>query len=56
LIDKLCNDNGKLWATGSRIFGIANMAQIKQGYFAINKTGKPKGYELIDKIISEAKK
>jgi len=56
LIDNVCIDNGKLWAIGSRIFGINNMAQIKQGYFSINKTGKPKGYQLIDTIISEAQK
>ncbi len=56
LIDNLCIDNGRLWAIGSSIFDIKNMAQIKQGYFSINKTSKPKGYELIDKIISEAQK
>jgi hypothetical protein len=56
LIDNICIDNGKLWAIGSRIFGINNMAQIKQSYFSINRTGKPKGYELIDTIISEAQK
>ncbi|MDO9154166.1 MAG: hypothetical protein Q7U47_10805 [Paludibacter sp.] len=56
LIDNLCIDNGRLWAIGSQIFGIKNMAQIKQGYFSINKTGKPKGYEIIDKIITEAQK
>ena len=56
LIDSICIDNGKLWAIGSRIFDIKNMAQIKQNYFSINQTSKPKGYELIDKIISEAQK
>lgn len=56
LIDKICIDNGRLWAIGSLIFGIKNMAQIKQQYFSINQTGKPKGYELIDTIILEAQK
>ena len=56
LIDSICIDNGKLWAIGSRIFDIKNMAQIKQNYFSINQTSKPKGHELIDKIILEAQK
>ena len=53
LIDKLCEIDMNLWAKSQRIFGINNMAQIKQNYFAINRTGKPKGYKLIDTIISE---
>lgn len=56
LIDTLSIDKGRLWAIGSRIFSINNMAQIKENYFSTNKTGKPKRYELIDKIISEAQK
>lgn len=56
LIDSICIDNGKLWAIGSRIFDIKNMAQIKQNYFSTNQTSKPKGHELIDTIISEAQK
>jgi hypothetical protein len=56
LIDEVCIDNGNLWAIGKRIFNIGNMAQIKQGYFSVNKMGKPKGFELIDDIITEAQK
>ena len=55
-IDMLYNYNfliniKRMWSIGSRVFGIKNMAQIKQNYLTINKTGKPKGYESIDKII-----
>lgn len=55
-IDMLYNYNfliniERMWSIGSRVFGIKNMAQIKQNYLTINKTGKPKGYESIDKII-----
>jgi hypothetical protein len=59
LIDKLCYDPTNsihYWAIGTRIFGIKKMAQIKQGYFSINQTSKPKGFNLIDTIISEAQK
>lgn len=42
----------KMWAIGSRVFGIKNMAQIKQNYISTNSSGKPKGYAIIDEIIS----
>jgi len=46
------SDVTKMWAVGNRVFGIKNMAQIKQNYLTTNKLGKPKGYESIDDIIS----
>lgn len=55
LIDELCQTDMNLWAKSQRIFGIEKMAQKKQNYFAINRTGKPRGYKLIDTIISEVK-
>lgn len=42
----------KMWAIGSRVFGIKNMAQIKQNYISTNSSGKPKGYAIMDEIIS----
>jgi hypothetical protein len=42
----------KMWAIGCRVFGIKNMAQIKQNYISTNSSGKPKGYAIIDEIIS----
>jgi hypothetical protein len=56
LIDNLCPYTTNLWATGERIFGIADMAQKKNYYTGVNKTMKPKNYNIIDEIISEAKK
>lgn len=67
LIDALCYDptaSISFWAIGSRIFGIKNMAQIKDRYLGNGKpnkpndpaNSKPKGYRLIDEIITEAQK
>lgn len=55
-IDTLYNynfltNNDRMWSVGSKVFGIKNMAQIKQNYFTTNSNGKPKGYALVDKII-----
>ena len=44
-------NNDRMWSIGSKVFGIKNMAQIKQNYFNTNNNGKPKGYESIDEII-----
>ncbi|MEI6555066.1 MAG: hypothetical protein WCL70_05730 [Paludibacter sp.] len=58
-IDKLCYDpveSTHFWAIGERIFSnIKFMRKSKQIYLG-NKNGKPKGYEIIDKIIAEARK
>jgi len=68
LIDKLCYDptaSTHFWAIGERIFlnvkGMRNQKQVYLGNGKQNKpndpaNGKPKGYELIDTIISEAQK
>lgn len=51
--NKLLKEWNRMWAIGSNIFGINNMAQIKQNYLANIKTeGKPKNFEKIDYIIS----
>lgn len=49
--DNYIAKNLKIWSIGANVFGIKNMAQIKQSYFSTNSKGKPKGYELIDEII-----
>ena len=56
-IDMLYNYNfliniKRMWSIGSRVFGIKYMAQIKQNYISTNSSGKPKGYAIIDEIIS----
>lgn len=56
LIDQLCYDitaTTHFWAIGTRIFGIENMAQMKENYKSVNKTEKPRGYKTIDNIINE---
>lgn len=58
LIEQLCYDitaTTHFWAIGTRIFGIENMAQMKENYTDVNKTGKPRGYKIIDNIINEIK-
>lgn len=59
LIDCLCGNQANLdfWEIGFQVFGIKGMAQMKNAYLGNKRTfGKPKGYQLIDKILLEVKK
>jgi hypothetical protein len=62
LVDKLCINYESTWVIGERIFSnVKGMRQMKDRYQSNGKPKtpayqKPKGYELIDTIISEAQK
>jgi len=51
-VDCYFNKKANLWAIGEKIFNVKNLAQQKDNYMRYNKTGKPKKYQIIDRILS----
>ena len=53
-VDNYFKAQTKKWETGKKLFGVGNLAQLKDLY-ENNKTGKPRNYQIIDEILHKNK-
>ena len=53
-VDNYFKTTTNKWEVGKELFGVANMAQLKDLYENSN-SGKPKNYKIIDRILSANK-
>ena len=54
-VDKHFVNQPNLWAVGEKLFDVNSLAQVKNNYISYNKTGKPRGYDIIDRILEDYK-